>query len=270
MILNCEKYDLIRIGDFSHGDENIFEYRLKLLKYFIKNTNKNITIFNEDTEKNCKNIMNINKKLSYYKSYGIINNYGYGKLDKYCYRVYDSKIYLEIIKYIRKNIGRITIIGVDGDNISRDKQMANNILKKINKNNINLFFGHNNHIGTGKITELYETKWSKEKYRTGYFLKKILKNKYYIILSQGYKGKIRYNGWCNDKYCTIRTAYKIPKILPLEIKEYKNIKSGLYDKFNNKLYSTTACIFKDKNIFEYKSKYNKILFFKNIKPLKLL
>ena len=29
---NYENYDLIGIGDFSHGDENIWVYRLKLLK----------------------------------------------------------------------------------------------------------------------------------------------------------------------------------------------------------------------------------------------
>jgi hypothetical protein len=38
MILNCEKYDLIGIGDFSHGDENIFEYKSKYNKIlFFKN-----------------------------------------------------------------------------------------------------------------------------------------------------------------------------------------------------------------------------------------
>ena len=45
MIPNYEYYDLIGIGDFSHGDENIWVYRLKLLKYFIETTDKNITIF---------------------------------------------------------------------------------------------------------------------------------------------------------------------------------------------------------------------------------
>lgn len=67
MIPNYEYYDLIGIGDFSHGDKNIWVYRLKLLKYFIKTTDKKITIFNEDGDENSKNIMNTNKKLSYYK-----------------------------------------------------------------------------------------------------------------------------------------------------------------------------------------------------------
>ena len=54
MIPNYEHYDLIGIGDFSHGDTNIWEYRLKLLKYFIKTTNKKITIFNEDGNEHSK------------------------------------------------------------------------------------------------------------------------------------------------------------------------------------------------------------------------
>jgi len=158
MIHNYNNYELIGIGDFSHGNQNIWNCRFNLLKYFIKNTNKKIIIFNGDTKEHCENIMNTKKRLSYYKSYGVVNNYGYGPLDKYCYRVYDSPIYLKIIKYIRKNKHRIIIIGVDGDNINRDKQMANNILKIINKKHINLFFAHNDHINNQKITEKHETK----------------------------------------------------------------------------------------------------------------
>ena len=33
MIPNYEYYDLIGIGDFSHGDKNIWVYRFKLLNY---------------------------------------------------------------------------------------------------------------------------------------------------------------------------------------------------------------------------------------------
>lgn len=40
-------YNLIGIGDFSHGIMESWEFRFNLLKYAIKNTNKNIIIFNE-------------------------------------------------------------------------------------------------------------------------------------------------------------------------------------------------------------------------------
>ena len=38
-----------------------------------------------------------------------------------------------------------------------------------------------------------------------------LVNKYCIILSTGYKGKIRFDCSCNDKYCTVRTPYEKPQ-----------------------------------------------------------
>ena len=271
MIPNYEKYNLIGIGDFSHGDNNIWEYRLNLLKYFIKNTNKKITIFNEDNDEHSKNIMNIDKRLSYYKSYGIDNNYGFGPLDKYCYRVYDSPIYLNFIKYIRKHYSRINIIGVDPDILERDKLMAKIILKNLNKDHLNLFFGHNSHINNQKINENYETKWHNEKYRCGYYLKQKLKDKYCIILSTGYKGKIRFDCKCNDNYCTNRIAYEKPLFKTFEIKEYKNINSGLCDNFNNLIATFTACDFPNNNPFMVKTKkYDYVLFFKNIKPLKMI
>ena len=271
MDIDYNNYYLIGIGDFSHGNNNIWEYRLNLLKHIIKNTTKKIVIYNEDTIEHCKNIMNKKKKLSYYKSYGVENNYGYGPLDKYCFRVYDSPIYLEMIKYIRKNINRIKIIGVVSGDISRDKKMSENILKDLDKKNINLFFGHNSHINNQKITEIYETKWHNEKYRCGYYLKKKLKNKYCIILSAGYKGKIRFDCYCDDKLCTNRIPYKKPILKDFQINEYKNIKDGFYNKFDKKLCSYTACIFLNNNCEKlFEKKYDYVLFFKNVKSLELV
>lgn len=271
MIPDYEGYDLIGIGDFSHGDKNIWVYRLKLLEYFIKNTNKKIIIFNEDNEMHSKNIMNTKKKLSYYKSYGLYKTYGFGPLSEYCNRVYDSPIYLEFIKYIRKNKKRINIIGIDVDKIERDKEMSENILKNLNKNHINLFFAHNSHINNQKITEDYEREWHNEKYRCGYYLKKELKDRYCIILSTGYKGKIRFDCSCDDKYCSNRIFYEKPKIESIEIKQYKSIEDGLYSKFNKKIASYTACNFPDnKSIMIDTNEYDYILFFKRIKSLELI
>jgi hypothetical protein len=39
-------YSLIGIGEFSHGINDIWEYRYNFLKYCINKTNKNIIIFN--------------------------------------------------------------------------------------------------------------------------------------------------------------------------------------------------------------------------------
>ena len=40
-------YNLIGIGEFSHGIQESWEFRFNLLKYAIKNSNKKIVIFNE-------------------------------------------------------------------------------------------------------------------------------------------------------------------------------------------------------------------------------
>ena len=40
-------YNLIGIGEFSHGIMESWEFRFNLLKYAITNTNKDIIIFNE-------------------------------------------------------------------------------------------------------------------------------------------------------------------------------------------------------------------------------
>lgn len=264
---NLNKYLLIGIGDFSHGNQNIWEHRFDLLKYLLKNTDKKIVIYNEDTEIHSNNIMNVKKKLSYYKSYGIYKGFPYGPLEKYCFRSFDSKIYLEIIKFIRKNIDRIKLVGVANGNLKRDQSMANLILRDLDKNKINLFFGHNSHINNMKIYEKYEDK--SEKYRCGYYLKKKLKNKYLIILSTAYKGKNRYDCLCSNDYCDQRIAYKIPKTFSFENKEYKNLEEGFYENFNKKIVVFTACYFKKNNKFIL-NKHKHVLFFKNTKTLGLI
>ena len=271
-MFDYDKYVLIGIGDFSHGDENIWKYRINFIKDLLKNTKKKITIFNEDNKFHSDNIMNSNKRLSYYKSYGLYKNkYPYGPLSKYCNRVYDSPIYLKLIKLIRKNKDRIKIIGIDPDKLERDKLMAKNIIDKLHTSHINLFFAHNGHIDSRKITTEYETKWHNEKYRCGYYLKQKFEDKYCIILSTGYKGTVRFDCNCDDKYCTNRIPYEKPIFEKFEIKEYKNINDGLYDKFSNKIYEFTACIFPSNKPFIQNTKtYDYILFFKNIKKLNLI
>jgi hypothetical protein len=270
------KYLLIGIGDFSHGDRNIWEYRLRVMKNIILETNKKILLFLEDNNYHIKNITNINKRLSYRKSYGVFKeNYPYGPLEKYSHRVYDSPIYLNFIKYVRKHKKRIKIIGTDNNKIARDEYMYNKIIKNINYNKINLFFAHNAHIDNRKITEPFETKYHNEKYRCGYYLKKKFKQKYCIILSTGYKGKIRFDCKCDDKYCSNRDFYTIPKKVMIEnnISNYYKYKSGIYNnnKFNNILCEYTACIFPHNNVRYIKSKNcDFVLFFKNLKPLKLI
>jgi len=51
-------YKLIGIGEFSHGIMESWIFRFNLLKYVIKNSNKNIIIFNEMSIWQADNIMN--------------------------------------------------------------------------------------------------------------------------------------------------------------------------------------------------------------------
>lgn len=53
----------------------------------------------------------------------------------------ESTILLKIIRYIRKNKNRITLIAVDNDKIDRDVDMYKIIIKNLNENNINFFLG---------------------------------------------------------------------------------------------------------------------------------
>ena len=46
------------------------------------------------------------------------------------------------------------------------------------------------------------------KYIDVYYLKQKLKDKYCIILSTGYKGKIRFDCKCDDGYCLIEYSMK--------------------------------------------------------------
>ena len=51
-------YNLIGIGKFSHGIMESWFFRFNLLKYAMKNSNKNIIIFNEMSIWQADNIMN--------------------------------------------------------------------------------------------------------------------------------------------------------------------------------------------------------------------
>ena len=275
--INFLKYDLIGIGDFSHGDDNIWEFRLEVLKHVMTTTDKMITIFIEDTSEHTDNIMN-DDKLLVDDAYDINENgFAYGPLWRYCYRSWDSPIFLKIIKIIRKNLDRITIIGVDIDSLARDHAMAKNILKKLNKNNINFFYGANAHVDAREITELYELKWApEEKYRCGYYLKESLGDKYCIIISSGYAGSIRFGSVCDNLECDTRTFTKIPfyeNIIHDLYKKYQtNNEYDIYepDSFTDDIIEYTEAKFPNKYFQIKTNEWNYLIFFTQIRALKKL
>ena len=232
-------YKLIGIGEFSHGIMESWIFRFNLLKYAMENSNKNIIIFNEMSIWQADNIMNNTiwsiKDNKYIKHEGMKieepiqnNNYVGGKLWQYCGHVMESKIFLEIIKYIRTHKDRITIIGIDNDKLDRDYDMYKIIMKNYDENNINFLWAHNHHISTMNLSnDTYKyIKNKNHKLFLGYYLKKKLKDNYCIILSQAYEGENRFNGYCKGENCNERTfqlKYIYKKFKYDKNKKYVNV-----------------------------------------------
>ena len=215
---NLLNYNLIGIGEFSHGIQESWEFRFNLLKYALKKSNKKIIIFNEVSVWQADNIMNNTiwsiKDNKFIKYEGIKielpiqnNNYVGGKLWQYINHAMESEIFLKIIKYIRKNKDRITIIGIDNDTIDRDYDMYKIIIKNQKSSNINFLWASNHHVSDLQLSNdnLKYIKNKNHKWFVGHYLKKELKDNYCIILSQSYKGTNRFNGYCIGKNCNERT-----------------------------------------------------------------
>lgn len=245
---NLLKYNLIGIGEFSHGIMESWEFRFNLLKYSITNTNKNIIIFNEMSVWQAENIMNDtiwsikDKKYIKYKGIKIEepienDNYVGGKLWQYISHTMESNIFLKIIKFIRKHKHRIAIIGIDNDKIDRDYSMYKIIMKNYKSLNINFLWAHNNHIADLPLSDdnLKYIKNKNHKWFLGHYLKHKLKDNYYIILSQAYEGTNRFNGYCIGKDCEKRTFQ-----LKYLTKKFKYDKNKKYVNINKKYQLITA------------------------------
>lgn len=272
-----DSYQLIGIGDFSHGDSNIWTYRLDLLKKCLLDyPSRKITIFIEDTIDHTNNIM-MDEKLIIDSSYGVFENkYPYGPLERYCIRSWDSKIFYEIIQFIRDN--NIEIIGVNSPTQARDKKMAQTIIEKLNTSNINFFWAANAHVDSRPITESYELKFvPDELFRAGYYLKKHFKDKYLIIVSAAYEGEIRFNSICSNKDCDKRTFPEIPFFENFHIDNLKKYVTSndynLYDAINFKDPIVEFSDAKFPNDFNQKvydlKTFDKVLFFSKSNKLEL-
>jgi hypothetical protein len=283
---NILNYKLIGIGEFSHGIQESWEFRFNLLKYAMKNTNKKIIIFNEMSVWQADNIMNHTiwsiKDNKYIEYNGIKlenpvqnNNYVGGKLWQYMNHAMESKIFLEIIKYIRKNKDRITIIGIDNDKIDRDYDMYKIIMKNYKPSNINFLWASNHHIGDLPLSDdnLKYIENKNHKWFLGHYLKKKLKDNYCIILSQSYEGINRFNGYCIGNNCKERTYqlnYFTKKFKYNKNKKYVNVnkKYQLLTDYNEQIISFSNSYYKgnkygvqdyiNTNIFNYILFWNKV------------
>ena len=291
-MLNVHEYNLIGIGEFSHGIQESWQYRLNLLKQTMKQTNKNITVFIELSIWQANNIMNYTeivpkvKPIKYIKNKNIkieepvelTQSSSWGKLWQYVMHAGESNIFLKIIKYIRKHSDRINLIGTDNDMLDRDYDMYKIIMKNLNKAHINFFWAHNAHVDNRQY-EKDNLKWiinKKHKWFCGHYLKEKLKDKYCIILSQAYQGENRFNSYCLGKDCITRIwqlKYFYKKFKHESNKKHVDkLKSfQLLDKFDSKLIEFSNSYFK-KNDYGYHNLYdettwNYILFWNKVTRL---
>lgn len=285
------KYKLIGIGEFSHGIQESWKFRFGLLKYIIDHTDKNIVIFNEMSKWQAENIMNHtiwsndNDKFIKYEGIKIektVNNGSdkpsWGKLWQYVGHAMESNIFLEIIKYIRENKDRITIIGIDNDELDRDYDMYQTIIKNLNDDSINFFWAHNHHVDSLEYhdynMEYIENK--SHKWYCGYYLKQKLKDKYCIILTQAYEGTNRFNGYCSGKKCEKRTwklKYFYKKFIYNPNKKYVDAKKQvqLLTKFSNNMINFSNSFFKENELgncsFDNSNQWNYVIFWNKVHKL---
>ena len=282
-------YSLIGIGEFSHGIQQIWDFRFKMLKYAMKNTNKKIIIFNEMSSWQAKNIMNntiwsreLNKAVKYdgIKLEEPIQNENYvgEKLWQYINHSMDSKIFLKIIKYIRKHKDRIILYGIDNDKIDRDYDMYKIIMKNYKLTNINFLWAHNHHVSNLPLSDdnMNYIKNKNHKWFCGYYLKKKLKDNYCIILSQAYEGENRFNGYCIGNGCDTRTwqlnyIYKNFKYNRLKKYVKENKVHQLLTEYDELFISFSNSYYKDKKYgvqsYDKIDTFNYILFWNKVNRL---
>jgi erythromycin esterase-like protein len=216
-------FKLIGVGEFSHGIQQSWEFRFKLLKLAMRNTRKKIFIFNEMSVWQAENVMNdtifsreTNKVVPFFESKfkkeepvkGNTTSSPWGVYWQYVHHSTESTIVMKIFKFVRKNKNRIQLIGVDPDNLDRDYFMYKKIMKHFDPKNINFFWAHNSHISDAPLATYnsrYLTTKNSKKFYCGHYLKNKLGNEYCIILSQAFSGQQRFNGSCIGKECETRT-----------------------------------------------------------------
>ena len=148
-------------------------------------------------------------------------------------------------------------------------------MKYYNKNNINFLWASNHHIGDLPLSaeNLTYIKNKNHKWFLGHYLKKKLKDKYCIILSQSFEGSNRFNSYCIGKNCNKRTYqlnYFTKKFKYDKNKKYVNLnkKYQLLTDYNEPLISFSNSYYKgnkygvqdyiDTNIFNYILFWNKV------------
>lgn len=227
----CKKYDLIGVGELTHGELTSWKYRYKIVKYLIKHFNK-VIIFCETLDPYISNLNNKNTEFNFYNYKNKYNEFYPSimfnanktaqhlqitkKFNKLVPKVKFYGIDIQIVKYndmynildpkLKKIIDKYKKIYLDDSisGITRNKcnsSIINDLIlddKKNNKKNIYLYFSHNEHIAFNCNSTRKNNKYKTE----GFYLNENPKIKY---LSISTFSPIQYSLWeCSFQKCKIK------------------------------------------------------------------
>lgn len=212
LLKNCKNYNLIGIGENTHGELTSWKYRYKIAKYLTKYFDK-VIIFCEQLEPYIANLNNKNTKFNFYNE----NNYPTEFYPSMMFQANKTIQHLKITKKFNKLVPKVKFYGIDIQIVKFDKLynslniklkniidkykniyltnptglvrnecnslIINDIILQKNKNNIYLYFAHNEHISY----------IGNEQYKTeGFYFYKNPKIKYLSIATFS---PIQYNLW---------------------------------------------------------------------------
>jgi hypothetical protein len=230
----CKKYDLIGVGELTHGELTSWKYRYKIVKYLTKYFNK-VIIFCETLDPYISNLNNKNNEFNFYNYPDSKNSYSEfypfmmfnankttqhlqitKKFNKLVPKVKFYGIDIQIVKYLdmynildpklKKIIDKYKKIYLDDSisGIARNKcnsSIINDLIldnRKKNKNNIFIYFAHNEHIGLNCNSTRKNNKYKTE----GFYLNENPKIKYLSIATFS---PVQYSLWeCSFPICKIK------------------------------------------------------------------
>jgi hypothetical protein len=227
----CKKYDLIGVGELTHGELTSWKYRYKIVKYLIKHFNQ-VIIFCETLDPYISNLNNKNTEFNFYNCENKYNEFYPSimfnanktaqhleitkKFNKLVPKVKFYGIDIQIVKYndmynildpkLKKIIDKYKKIYLDDSisGITRNKcnsSIINDLIlddKKNNKKNIYLYFSHNEHIAFNCNSTRKNNKYKTE----GFYLNENPKIKYLSIATFS---PIQYSLWeCSFQKCKIK------------------------------------------------------------------
>jgi len=104
----CKKYDLIGVGELTHGELTSWKYRYKIVKYLIKHFNQ-VIIFCETLDPYISNLNNKNTEFNFYNYQNIYNEF----YPSMMYNANKTIQHLQITKKFNKLVPKVKFYGID-------------------------------------------------------------------------------------------------------------------------------------------------------------